>query len=248
MSNKFIFFFSLICLSLITKISSQEIIPKYGKKKTNNNYIYLDVSGFDDGEKIYISITADTTTYYYRNSRLEYKFCTDIGGCSATKYVDPSSSSSTSTFGYEETTYNYKIKKDNSNAKYLYMTYNFYPPVTVENTENDATKTLIIVVVVVSVVVLAVIIVIIVCCCRRCRRTAAYGTVPYPVAPGYGVSPYAYGAQPVAPVAVVQPVMQPAVNAPQPYYDANAQYNAISPAPITSDVRVNQNQIYAKPA
>ena len=105
MSNKFIFFFSLICLSLISKISSQEIIPKYGKKKTNYNYIYLDVSGFDDGEKIYISITADTT-YYYGNSRLNYGFCTDIGGCSATKYVEPSSSSSTSTFGVEETTYN----------------------------------------------------------------------------------------------------------------------------------------------
>lgn len=246
MSNKFIFFFSLICLSLISKISSQEIIPKYGKKRTNNNYIYLDVSGFDDGEKIYISITVDTTLYY-RSSMLSCGFCTDIDGCFTTKYVEPSSSSSTSTFGVEETTYNYKIKKDNSKAKYLYMTYNFDPPVTVENTENDATKTLIIVTVVVGVVVLAVIIVIIVCCCRRCRRTAAYGTVPYPVAPGYGFSPYAYGAQPVAPVAVVQPVMQPAVNAPQPYYNANAQYNAISPAPITSDVRVDQNQMYAKP-
>ena len=84
MSNKFIFFFSLICLSLISKISSQEIIPKYGKKRTNNNYIYLDVSGFDDGEKMYISITVDTTLYS-RSSMLRCRFCTDIDGCFTTK-------------------------------------------------------------------------------------------------------------------------------------------------------------------
>jgi hypothetical protein len=127
------------------------------------------------------------------------------------------------------------------------MKYKFDPPVTVENTEDDATKTLIIIVVVVGVVVLAVIIIIIVCCCRRCRRTAAYGTVVYPVNAGYGISPYAVGVQPVTPVAVVQPVMQPVVNVPQPYYNANAQYNEISPAPISSDVRIEQNQKFEKP-
>ena len=65
MSNKFIIFFTLISLSIITITSSVEIIPKYGKKTTYNSYIYLDVSGFDTGDKIYISIT----TTSYANSR-----------------------------------------------------------------------------------------------------------------------------------------------------------------------------------
>ena len=220
MSNKFIIFFTLISLSIITITSSSvEIIPKYGKKTTYNRYIYLDVSGFDTGDKIYISIT----TTSYANSRLDYAFCQNTGAsCSSStlRSVYESSSSTTDAYYYEET-FNYKIKKDTS-ANYLYMTYNFVPPVTIENTEDDVSIAIIIIAVVCSVVFLAIIIVIIICCCRRCHRARTYGTVPYPITTGYGVSPYA-----------VQPVVQPVVSV-QPYY------NQVAPAPVVSDVRVNQ--------
>ena len=220
MSNKFIIFFTLISLSIITITSSSvEIIPKYGKKTTYNSYIYLDVSGFDTGDKIYISIT----TTSYANSRLDYAFCqnTDTSCTSSTlRSVYESSSSTTDAYYYEET-FNYKIKKDTS-ANYLYMKYNFPPPVTIENTEDDVSIAIIIIAVVCSVVFLAIIIVIIICCCRRCHRARTYGTVPYPITTGYGVSPYA-----------VQPVVQPVVTV-QPYY------NQVAPAPVVSEVRVNQ--------
>ena len=217
MSNKFIIFFTLISLSIITITSSVEIIPKYGKKTTYNSYIYLDVSGFDTGDKIYISIT----TTSYANSRLDYAFCQNIDTCSSStlRYVYESSSTSDS-YDYEET-FNYKIKKDIS-ANYLYMKYYFYPPVTIENTEDDVSIAIIIISVVCSVVFLVIIIVLIICCCRRCHRARTYGTVPYPITTGYGVSPYA-----------VQPVVQPVVSV-QPYY------NQVAPAPVVSDVRVNQ--------
>ena len=220
MSNKFIIFFTLISLSIITITSSSvEIIPKYGKKTTYNRYIYLDVSGFDTGDKIYISIT----TTSYANSRLDYAFCQNTGAsCSSStlRSVYESSSSTTDAYYYEET-FNYKIKKDIS-ANYLYMKYYFYPPVTIENTEDDVSIAIIIIAVVCSVVFLAIIIVLIICCCRRCHRARTYGTVPYPITTGYGVSPY-----------VVQPVVQPVVSV-QPYY------NQVAPAPVVSDVRVNQ--------
>ena len=227
MTNKFIYnlknkliFFTLISLSIITITSSSvEIIPKYGKKTTYNTYIYLDVSGFDTGDKIYISIT----TTSYANSRLDYAFCqnTDTSCSSSTlRSVYESSSSTTDAYYYEET-FNYKIKKDIS-ANYLYMKYYFYPPVTIENTEDDVSIAIIIISVVCSVVFLVIIIVLIICCCRRCHRARTYGTVPYPITTGYGVSPY-----------VVQPVVQPVVSV-QPYY------NQVAPAPVVSDVRVNQ--------
>ena len=108
MSNKFIIFFTLISLSIITITSSSvEIIPKYGKKTTYNCYIYLDVSGFDTGDKIYISIT----TTSYANSRLDYAFCqnTDTSCTSSTlRSVYESSSSTTDAYYYEET-FNYHI-------------------------------------------------------------------------------------------------------------------------------------------
>ena len=76
MSTKSILFFSLISLSIITEILSSAtqnvIIPKYGKKKIyENQNAFLDVSGFDSGEKIYISITTSSYSHSY-NTRLGY--------------------------------------------------------------------------------------------------------------------------------------------------------------------------------
>ena len=238
MSKKSILFFSLISLSIITEILTENvIIPKYGKKKIyENQNAFLDVSGFDSGEKIYISIT---TSSYSSDTRLGYAFYINTNGISFSTTNTIYESSSTSTNAEE--TYNYKIKKGSSNFNYLYLSSNLNYPITIENTEDDASTTVIIIVVVVSVVVIVATIIIIICCCRRCRARR-YATVPYPSTVGYGVS--AFGMQPVIPVA--QPVVQP-VGVAQPYYNPSPQYNQVSPAPIGSDVRVNQVSNYEKP-
>lgn len=231
MSKKTINFFTFILLSIISRISTIEIIPKYGKKTINDDEALLDVSDFDSGDKIYISITA---TYSGYSTKLCYKFYDSFASSfNCNQYADWSSSTSS----YSTETYNYKIKKNNSNSKYLYMSYQFTPPVTIENTEDDSTVTVIIIVVVVFVVVVVVVIIIICCCCKRCRARR-YGAVPYPGFVGYGVTPYAV--QPV--ISVIPSTVQPVVNV-QPYYNSNPQYNQVAPAPIGSEVRVNQNQL-----
>ena len=243
MSKKSILFFSVISLSIITGILSTPtenvIIPKYGKRKIYNyQNAFLDVSGFDSGEKIYISITTSSYSHSY-NTRLGYAFYININGLSFSTTNTIYESSSTSTNA--EKTYNYKIKKGSSNFNYLYLSSNLNYPITIENTEDDASTTVIIIVVVVSVVVVVATIIIIICCCRRCRARR-YATVPYPSTVGYRVS--AFGMQAVIPVA--QPVVQP-VGVAQPYYNPSPQYNQVSPAPIGSDVRVNQISNYEKP-
>ena len=52
-------------------VLSQEIMSKYGSKKSYTGDVFLDVSGFNSGVKIYISVT--THDYCY-NTYLEYKF------------------------------------------------------------------------------------------------------------------------------------------------------------------------------
>ena len=248
MSTKSIIFFSLIILSIISRVSSGiVIIPKYGKKtiSLSSEEPFLEVSDFDSGDKIYISITTSYSSYSTTTS-LYYKFCdsTGISSSSASSWVAYSSSSSS--FG--EHTYNYKIKKDSSNAKYLYLHSLLPLPITIENTEDDASVTIIIIIVVVFVVLVAAIIIII-CCCRRCRARRL-GVVPYPGTVGYGVTPYSV--QPVVPV--VQSAVQP-VGIAQPYYNVNPQYNQynqVAQAPMGSDIRevqINQNPgpTYEKP-
>ena len=248
MSTKSIIFFSLIILSIISRVSSGiVIIPKYGKKTINSgDSAFLEVSDFDSGDKIYISITSSYSSYGYSTS-LYYKFCDSTSGISSllvSSWVDYSSSSSSN----GEHTYNYKIKKDSSNAKYLYLDSSLTLPITIENTEDDSSVTIIIIIVVVFVVFVAAIIIII-CCCRRCRAKRL-GVVPYPSTVGYGVTPYSV--QPVVPV--VQSAVQP-VGIAQPYYNVNPQYNQynqVAQAPMGSDIRevqINQNPgpTYEKP-
>ena len=85
MIKKSILFFSLISLSIITEILSSPtenvIIPKYGKRKIYNyQNAFLDVSGFDSGEKIYISIT--TSSYSHScNTKLGYAFYKILMDC-----------------------------------------------------------------------------------------------------------------------------------------------------------------------
>ena len=247
MSTKSIIFFSLIILSIISRVSSGiVIIPKYGKKTIDSgDSAFLEVSDFDSGDKIYISITTSHSSHSTSTS-LYYKFCDSTIGISSclSSWVDYSSSSSSN----GEHTYNYKIKKDSSNAKYLYLHSLLPLPITIENTEDDASVTIIIIIVVVFVVLVAAIIIII-CCCRRCRARRL-GVVPYPGTVGYGVTPYSV--QPVVPV--VQSAVQP-VGIAQPYYNVNPQYNQynqVAQAPMGSDIRevqINQNPgpTYEKP-
>ena len=249
---KYIFLLFLSFLSLEI-ISSHEIIEQYGKKKTENKYIFLDISGFNSDSKIYISVT--TIFAAPLDKKLYYNFYENIDDIiffSAPFSVESSSSSSVAGLGTYEETYNYKITKTDANAKYLYLEYNFEPPVTVENTENDKTTVLIIITVICSVIAIAIFIVIVVCCCCRRNKRAAY-VAAYPNSVGYGVSPYV--GQPIVPV--VQPVMQPVLNV-QPYgtgiqpnsnynYNPNNLIKQDSTSSRGSDYRINQPQNYVKP-
>ena len=265
MSFKFSFHVFL-CLIFFEYIISYEIIPKYGKKTTYQNNIFLDISGFESGEKIYISFTTNND-YYCSTERLYYNFYDDIDDISIFnyKYSDYETSTSyTQILGYYECTYNYEIKKKVGTAKYLYMEYNFNTPVTIENYE-DASKVVIIIIIVIAVVIVAVFAVVFVCCCcRRCRKTSASTVTTLPRT----VPVHTYGVQPVVqpviqPIVqpVVQPVVQPAVqpvDTVQPYgnnypsdqnynYDPNNQYNQAAPIPSGSDYRMGQPQTYEKP-
>ena len=63
-----IFIFNIL---LMSSVLSQEIMSKYGSKKSYTGDVFLDVSGFNSGDKIYITVT--THDYCY-NTYLEYKF------------------------------------------------------------------------------------------------------------------------------------------------------------------------------
>ena len=252
---------SLLCLLLIDSIISHEyeVVKKYGKETTYNKYIFIETSGFDTGDKIYISITNHNG---YDNSRILYKFLEKIDDISnideipALSYRDYSSRSQESTsYGYYDETFNYKIKKDDSNGNYLFLKFDFNPPVTVENTKNDATV-IIIISVVVCVVVIAIFITVFCCCCRRCKNTQTYGTVAYPVTTvGYEVSTPPYGGQ-IAAVPVAQPVVQgdpqPVMNV-QPYdgnYPQNQAYLYNQGEQLNQNIQIPQgsdNRISDKP-
>ena len=247
----FLFIFGSLFIQMVI---SHEVIPKYGEKKTYNYYIFLDVSGFNKDEKIYISIT--TEGYYWGSGYIHYNFYEKIDGISSfsiSNSVYYSSSSSVTTFGKTEETYNYRIKKSNANANYLYLKFNdFHLPVTIENTEKDSTTTIIIIAVICSVVFLGIFIAIIVCLCRRCRNNATIATTVYPSASGYAISPYVMqpGIQPgIQPVVSVQPY---GTNypTPNPNYNPNIQYGNIPQNQPESEYRIdnnNNNLKYEKP-
>ena len=260
-----IFILNLLFMSSILSI---ETLNKYGSTSSLSGTIYLDVSGFDDGETIYIS----TTVYYNcHNELLYYRFYESNSNTapSATTPVSWKSSSYTETYNSYEEKFNYEIQKQSGGYKYLYLQSNCFPPIYFENTEEGDSTVAIILAVVFSIIAIAIIITIIVCCCRRCKRARVYGTVPYPVTPVtpvYGVSPYA--AQPVISVGSVQPIMNmhavqpmqpyganpnytPSPNVNQNYNQVNnnpdVQYNSAAPVPPGSDVRINQDVRYEKP-
>jgi len=243
-------------------VVSIEVMSKYSSKTVYSNSIFLDISGFDIEETIYISVSTDYPCYY---NNLHYKFyinTQDYRSSDSLSSVSYSSSVSTS----NEETYNYRIEKESGGYNYLYMKSDCTPPLVFENTEDDNTTVIIIIVVVVFAVFIAALITIIVCCCRRCRRASVYGTVPYPVAPitpVYGVTPYV--SQPVVAVGGVQPI-QPIVNV-QPYgvngpYNQNQNinqnynpniinqdtpYNSAAPGVAGSETRINQGIRNEKP-
>ena len=78
------------------------------------------------------------------------------------------------------------------------MSHKFTPPVTIENTKDDASITVYIYIVITCIVFIVIVISIIVCCYRRSKQQKNNNIVQYPGTYGYGVSPY--GVQPVVPV------------------------------------------------
>ena len=260
-----IFVLNLLFMSSVLSVG---VMNKYGTATSYTGDIYLDVSGFDDGEKIYISVT----TSYCVITNLQYRFYESTSSSNSLTNlfsVSYTSSSYTDTYNSYEEEYNYKIEKQSGGYKYLYLKSSCNRPIYFENTEEGDSTVAIILAVVFSIIGIAIIITIIVCCCRRCKRARVYGTVPYPVTPVtpvYGVSPYA--AQPVISVGSVQPIMNmqavqpmqpyganpnytPSPNVNQNYNQVNnnpdVQYNSAAPVPPGSDVRINQDVRYEKP-
>ena len=244
---------------LLTGVISYDVINKYGSKKIEStNSVFLDISGFNVDEKIYI-----TLTIYYDCSYpfLLYKFYKnpeDYRPEDHLSQIDSSSSSYETVAGNYKEKLNFKFKKSSNEYKYLFMQSSCEPPLNFENTKDEGNNTTIIVAVVCSIVGFILIIIIIVCICRRCKRR--YGAVPYPVAPVYGVSPYA--AQPVMGMGMMQPVMnvQPYganVNYPQnlnvnqkyskTYNNQSSKYNLVNLNPPGSDLRLNQETKIEKP-
>ena len=102
-----IFILNLLFMSSILSI---ETLNKYGSTSSLSGTIYLDVSGFDDGETIYIS----TTVYYNcHNELLYYRFYESNSNTapSATTPVSWKSSSYTETYNSYEEKFNYEIQK-----------------------------------------------------------------------------------------------------------------------------------------
>ena len=273
MSLKFriIFVLNILFMNVVLSI---DVMNKYGTKYSSTGVVFLDVSGFNSGDKIYITAkTYHICTY----TNLYYKFCestSDYINPSSLSYTYYTSYSSKNTYNSYEEKYNYDIKKPGSEYKYLYLESQCDPPITFENTEDDggSSTVVIIVAVICSLIALAIIITIIVYCCRWCKR-AVYNRVPIPVTPAYGVSPY--GVQPVVGVGMVQPIttVQPyGVNAnyipnqnvnqnynptynnqnlnqnyTPNYNNENVQYNSAAPVQQGSEVRINPDVRYEKP-
>ena len=147
-------------MSIISRVNTIETIKKYTKKTINDNEALLHLYNFNSGEKIYISIT---TSQESADTKLYYKFYTHIIGVNSFSY-EKSIDFSSKSYSYGDYTYNYKLKKEISNANYLYMSYKFTPPVTIENTKDDASITVYIYIVISCIVFIVIVISIIVCC------------------------------------------------------------------------------------
>ena len=254
-----IFIFYLIFLS---GVLSYDVINKYGSKKTDSstNSIFLDVSGFNVDEKIYITVTIYYDCSY---SFLHYKFYEkpeDYDPLDHLTRIDSSSSSYETVAGNYKEKINFEFKKSSSEYKYLFMQSDCDPPLNFENTKDDGDDSKIIIIVVCAIVGVTLLIIIIVCTYRRCKRR--YAAVPYPMAPVYGVSPYA--AQPMG-MGMMQPVMnvQPyGINAVNPNYpqipnvkqkysqtynNQSSKYDLVNRNPPGSDLRLNQETKIEKP-
>lgn len=156
--------------------------------------------------------------------------------------------------GNSKITYNYVIKKYNSKGNYLYLVYDCFLPVVVENTElgeNNSFLIGIILIIVVFIVLILVLLIISMCYCKRNQKSKTFGTVIFPNSFGYSVSPYDLSPGVIPPVQVdVQQVMNGQRN--EPNYpqnknnneNSNVQYEQINQA--QSEQRVNQSIIHQK--
>ena len=250
----------ILYLMLLSGVLSYDVINKYGSKKTDVNSVFLDVSGFNVDEKIYITLTV-----YQKcsSSILKYKFYKNtedyVSGDSLSSTYSSSTTYDSLSSDYKEKYY-FEFEKSSSDYKYLFMQSDCDPPLNFENTKDDGDDSMIIIIVVCAIVGVTLLIIIIVCTYRRCKRR--YAAVPYPMAPVYGVSPYA--AQPMG-MGMMQPVMnvQPyGVNAVNPNYpqipnvkqkysqtynNQSSKYDLMNRNPPGSDLRLNQETKIEKP-
>ena len=168
MKYKYAFLFYLSFIFIKTVIS-YEIMSKFEEKKTYESSIFLDVSDFEEGDHIHISIDTDD----YTSSRtLYYEFYETIDGISVF-------SATNSVEGKKFGNIYYSIEKTKGNAKYLYLKYDFDLPITIDNTrDNNFIAKIVILSTAGFIVLLAIIIPIIVCSCMCCRKNKTVVVIP----------------------------------------------------------------------
>ena len=219
---KYLAFFLLIFFGfLLINILSIEILNKYGKIYTTQGYIVFDSSSFSNGEKMYFTLSTDGYCVYNLDT-LYYNYLSstnsiDIVAPSTPYRVKRDSSSKTTVNGYVTSfsAYFTIMKKEeefgNSNGDYLYLTFNCYEDVEIENTKESGAKKILVGLIVGFVVFFVIVIVIIIVCCycRRKRRAARAAMMANNevMAQTYGISPY--GATPIYPQQIM---MQPYPN------------------------------------
>jgi len=139
MSLKFRIIFILNIL-LMNAVLSFDVMDKYGRKYSSTGEVFLDISGFNSGDKIYITAK---TIYICTFTNLHYKFCestSDDISPDSLFYTYYTSYSTKDTYSSYEEKYNYEIKKAGNEYKYLYLKSRCYPPITFENTEDDGSN------------------------------------------------------------------------------------------------------------
>ena len=215
---------------LLINILSIQTLNKYGKIQTNEGCVVFDSSSFSNGEEMYFTLSTDGYCSYL--DKLNYNYISSIDSLDintpSTPYMVSMESRSSTKINGRLTSFSayFTIKKkeeqfQGSNGNYLYLEFDCYYKVEIENTKESGAKKILIGMIIGFVVffVLIVIIIIVCCYCRRKRMAARAAMMSNNVAMSqtYGVSPY--GATPI----YGQQVMM------QPYPNNNVVYTYQNP-------------------
>jgi hypothetical protein len=254
MKFTYFIFFAFIIINAF----SYPTLKKYDSLKTNEKFIFFESGDFSDGDKMYFEIKTEGYIAGISNF-LYYEYYDNVESVVEDRYLKyytkSSSRSSTSINGVEtsSTSYFTITKKagelDDTNGKYLLLSYGCIGQYKIENTESDGSTKIIIIIIIVFCVFVVIFIVLAVACviCFRKRRRMMMMSNPVPVVP-YG--PYyqpqvlPYGQMPNNQVIYQNP--QPVYLSPQ---NVQVAQNGVAPIVQPSSQRnvAPQTQAFEKP-